>query len=111
MVGAEGPEETHLLRDDGNLLGLIAERQVAQLVALVKHMVPDGHVDENRQHNAGPDGQVVGEDSQLVVRVANPAPQLEGRVSAESWAEGGTTERGDQAPTVALPYMRCPFGA
>lgn len=54
----------------------VAERQVTQLVALVKHMVAHSDVDDGGQQNAHPNGYVVGEDAQRVVCIIDPAPQL-----------------------------------
>lgn len=59
---------------------MVAEGEIAQLVALVEHVVADGHVDDDRQHNACPNGQVVGKDAQLIVRIVDPAPQLDENV-------------------------------
>jgi hypothetical protein len=53
---------------------LVAQSQVAQLVALMEDMIADRAVDDGGHHNAEPDRQVIGKDAQLVVRIGNPAP-------------------------------------
>jgi hypothetical protein len=53
---------------------LVAQSQIAQLVALMEDMIADRAVDDGGHHNAEPDRQVIGKDAQLVVRIGNPAP-------------------------------------
>jgi hypothetical protein len=53
---------------------LVAQSQVAQLVALMEDVVADRPVDDGGHQNAEPDRQVVSKDAQFVVRIGNPAP-------------------------------------
>lgn len=79
-----------------------AHGEIAQLVASVKHMVPDGEIDEGGYKDTGPDGHVVGVDSEVIVFISNPAPELSYSIVSEinimvsdrvglGW---GTTHRG-----------------
>jgi hypothetical protein len=53
---------------------LVAESQVAKLVAPPEDMVTNCSVDDGGQHNARPDGQIIREDAQLVILVVDPTP-------------------------------------
>ncbi len=70
----EDSENANLFCGAAGVSCLVAEGEVPQLVALVEHMIPDGHVDDDRQQDACPDRQVVGENAQLIVRIIDPAP-------------------------------------
>ena len=87
-----------------NVPARVAQRQVAQLVALVEDVVADGNVDQDRQDDARPDGQVIEEDAQLVEIVVDPAPKL----FACQMVLVPTRRHGH---TVALPYIFLPLGA
>lgn len=65
-------------------LGRVAETEIAQLVALVEDVVADGDVDDGREEDAHPDGDVVREDAQRVPLVADPAPELSSRSARSS---------------------------
>ena len=59
-----------------NFPPLVADGQVAQLVAHTKYVVADAEVDDGRQDAARPDGEIVEPDPELVVSIVNPTPQL-----------------------------------
>lgn len=56
----------HICRVIGCLLALIAERQVAQLVARVKHMIAHRKVDDGGEDAAHPDREVVRVDAEYI---------------------------------------------
>ena len=53
---------------------LVAQSQVAQLVALMEDVVADRAIDDGGHHNTKPNRQVIGKDAQFVVLIGNPAP-------------------------------------
>ena len=60
----------------GDILCLVAEGQVSQLVALVKNVIADSDVYQGREDDAGPNGYIIAKDTERIVGVRNPAPQL-----------------------------------
>lgn len=64
---------------------LSAHGEISQLVSTVEYMVADGEVDEGGQKDARPDGDVIREDTEGVVGVCNPTPELWEKIWLASW--------------------------
>lgn len=69
--GVTGDFDVHF-----DIFGLVAQGEVAQLIPLVEHVIPNGEVDDSRQDCADPYREVVGIDAECVPVRADPAPQL-----------------------------------